>query len=204
MFLLAAFMNKRLLDIFASGLGIVVLAPVFLLCAIAILLDDGGPILFRQQRVGLNFQSFEIIKFRSMTFRKNNVTSAVTSKGDARVTRTGAILRRFKLDELPQLFNVLKGEMSLVGPRPEVPHLFEKYPNSLKQIMAGLKPGLTDFASIEFREENDMIDDDGDPERQYIEKIMPVKEVLIVKYASEQSFWTDIRLIFRTLVKIVG
>jgi lipopolysaccharide/colanic/teichoic acid biosynthesis glycosyltransferase len=193
MFLLAAFMNKRLLDIFASGLGIVVLAPVFLLCAIAILLDDGGPILFRQQRVGLNFQSFEIIKFRSMTFRKNNVTSAVTSKGDARVTRTGAILRRFKLDELPQLFNVLKGEMSLVGPRPEVPHLFEKYPNSLKQIMAGLKP-----------EENDMIDDDGDPERQYIEKIMPVKEVLIVKYASEQSFWTDIRLIFRTLVKIVG
>ena len=195
---------KRTFDLIIATTGLLATAPVLVVCALVIFLDDGSPILFRQQRVGKNRKTFSILKFRTMTLAQNSNSSAVTTRSDNRITKSGVVLRRFKLDELPQLINVIRGDMSLVGPRPEVPHLFAKYPLELQHIIAGMRPGITDYASIEFSNENDLLEGAVNPEATYLEQVLPEKAKYIRKYNDQQSIGTDIRLIWRTIGKIVG
>ena len=149
--------TKRLEDIVVAVIGIVILAPVFAVIAIAIRLEDGGPVFYRQVRVGRAGRLFEIEKFRSMTPAPNGAIPGLTIAGDPRVTRVGAVLRRAKLDELPQLFNVLQGEMSLVGPRPETPGLMFHYSRSQRAVMVSVRPGMTDYASVLLRDESELL-----------------------------------------------
>ena len=151
-------MVKRLFDILASAAGIVVLWPLFVLSAILIWKDDNkGPLFFKQVRVGQNGRPFEILKFRTMSVTKSQASTQVTQASDSRITRPGRLLRKWKLDELPQLVNVLKGDMSIVGPRPEVPYFMEKYPDRQRKIILSMKPGITDLAAIEFRNEQEIL-----------------------------------------------
>ena len=194
-------MLKRSFDFSAALFGLLVLAPVFLTVSVVIYIDDGAPVLFRQMRIGLKGAPFQILKFRTM--RVHSVGSAVTIAGDDRVTTVGQYLRRTKLDELPQLINVLLGHMSFVGPRPEVPRLFESYPSDLKKIIASMRPGITDFASLEFSNESEMLQGVENPEDYYLSHILPMKSKMIRKYFEEQSFRTDLRLILHTVRRIV-
>lgn len=196
-------MIKRLFDLLSAASGLIFLSPILLACALAILITDGRPVLFRQTRVGLHQKPFTILKFRTMRNAPFGNGSAITSLADDRITPVGQFLRRTKLDELPQLINVVLGHMSMVGPRPEVPHLFAQYPSSLQSCMAALRPGITDYASILFSDENSQIADNEDPERYYLDKIIPKKAILIEKYAAEISFATDLKIISLTLRKIL-
>jgi lipopolysaccharide/colanic/teichoic acid biosynthesis glycosyltransferase len=195
-------MIKRAFDFIIATIGLAILWPVFLVCAVFIWLEDGGPILFSQVRVGFGGKQFYIRKFRTMHAGKKQSGSSITVANDERITPIGKILRQMKLDELPQLINVLLGDMSLVGPRPEVPHLFLQYPKDLQIVMIGLRPGITDFASLEYLDENGLLKDVDDPEKIYLECILPRKSVLIKKYAKKISFLTDLNLITRTVLKL--
>lgn len=196
-------MGKVIFDVISALIGLILLAPVFLVCAFLIWRHDGAPVFFLQTRVGLHGKHFKVRKFRTMTVQRDNAKdSAVTTQNDSRVTPVGATLRKLKIDELPQLINVVLGEMSLVGPRPEVPSLFEQYPAPLKAIMCEMRPGITDFASLEFIDENDMLSESIDPETDYIQNILPLKGIYIERYYNEKSFRTDLTLIFRTIRKI--
>jgi lipopolysaccharide/colanic/teichoic acid biosynthesis glycosyltransferase len=190
---------KRLFDLFFSGLGLIVLSPVFVVVAIWIKLDSPGPIFFRQERVGRGGRHFRIHKFRTMRSVATPQGPAITAGGDPRITRAGAFLRRHKLDELPQLIDVVRGDMSLVGPRPEVPNFMEAYPDDVRDRILSVPPGITDFASIEYREENALLAGSEAPERDYVEKILPAKLVYYDRYVRERSLWLDFALIFRTL-----
>lgn len=161
---------KRLFDILCSALGLLVLSPVLLLTALAVGLSSPGGVLFRQERVGRNGVPFTIYKFRSM--RTDNAGLKITTSGDSRITPVGRVLRKTKLDELPRLLNVLKGDMSFVGPRPEVREYTDLYTEEQRQVLL-VRPGITGLASIRFRNENDLLDASSDPNRTYIEKIMP-------------------------------
>lgn len=191
---------KRVLDIMASLGGLVVLSPVLLGCALAVRLDSPGPILFRQARVGLGGRQFQLLKFRSM--RHGVAGAAVTSAGDSRITRVGMVLRRTKLDELPQLLNVLRGDMSLVGPRPEVERYVRMFPEAYQRILS-VRPGITDFAAIEYRDEERILAGSGDPERAYVEQVLPAKIALYDKYLAERSLWTDLSLVARTILAVL-
>lgn len=193
---------KRAFDIAASSIGLFFLSPVILLIALTIKIDDGGPALFSQVRVGKGFTPFTLYKFRTMVVEAEKKGAAITVGGDERITRLGRILRRYKLDELPQLVNVLKGEMSIVGPRPEDPHYVEIFRNDYLVILR-MKPGITDYATLEFRNEESILAEYEDPEKAYIEKILPHKLELSKKYISEQSFIGDIYIIIRTLIAVV-
>ncbi|MEQ9694349.1 sugar transferase [Shimia sp. SDUM112013] len=195
-------MLKRIFDILSSLFGLVVFSPLLIGAALFILIDDGRPIFFRQERVGKDRKTFRIFKFRSMRNRPHGNDSAITTGEDNRITQSGRFLRKTKLDELPQLVNVLFGQMSMVGPRPEVPHLFAQYPPDLQEVMAGLRPGITDFASLEYIDESSLIANSDDPERAYLEQVLPEKAVYIRKYADQQGFFTDLSLILRTIGKI--
>ncbi|MEK9726803.1 MAG: sugar transferase [Candidatus Margulisiibacteriota bacterium] len=190
--------GKRGLDIFASFLGVICLLPLFLIIAIIIKTTSKGPVFFIQERVGRDFQPFNMVKFRSMVVNDNTKHSLVTSSGDQRVTRIGQILRRYKLDELPQLLNVLNGTMSLVGPRPEVSR-YIKYYKSEYEIILSVKPGITDNASIEFKKEEEILAQYDEKERAYIEKIMPQKMKLYNDYIKNITLLSDIKLIFKTI-----
>jgi lipopolysaccharide/colanic/teichoic acid biosynthesis glycosyltransferase len=192
--------TKRLEDIVVAAIGIVILAPVFALIAIAIRLDDGGPVFYRQFRAG---RPFQIDKFRSMTPAPKGAGSPLTVAGDPRVTRVGAFLRRAKLDELPQLFNVLQGEMSLVGPRPEAPGLMLHYSRSQRAVMVSVRPGMTDYASVLLRDENELLARAPDPARFYRERIMPLKCELCARYVSDMGPLTDMRILLATIWSIV-
>jgi lipopolysaccharide/colanic/teichoic acid biosynthesis glycosyltransferase len=187
-----------LIDICASLIGLLLLAPLFVVIAVAIKLDSGGPVFFRQLRVGHCGRLFRIYKFRSM-FVSNSDTSAVTTRADPRITRVGAFLRAHKLDELPQLINVLLGDMSLVGPRPEVPELFEFYTSRQRDVLLSMRPGITDYASIMFRNESAMLDS-IDPVTIYRREVMPIKYFYYERYSLEQSTLTDLRIIAATLL----
>ena len=190
--------SKRLFDLCASLAGLVVLAPLFLLIAILIKRDSSGPVFFRQTRVGLRGKPFRIHKFRTMATDPPAKDLQLTVGADSRITGTGRWLRNYKLDELPQLIDVVRGKMSLVGPRPEVPKYVEHYPPDVKQVVLSVRPGITDNASIEYRDENDILAESGNPEQDYIEKILPVKLEYYRRYVSERSMPGDIAIILRT------
>jgi len=190
---------KRLFDLFFSCFGIFMLSPVFVCIAICIRLDSPGSIFFRQERVGLNGRIFRIFKFRTMCVEAETRGKQITVGADPRITRSGVFLRRYKLDELPQLFNVLTGEMSLVGPRPEVPRYVTLYPAEIRERVLSVKPGITDYASIEYRDENDILAESPDPERAYIEEVMPAKLGYCLQYVDQRSLWVDFTLILATI-----
>lgn len=194
---------KRIFDFAFSLLGLIVLSPLFLVVAVLIKLDSMGPIFFRQNRVGKDEMLFKIYKFRTMVDNAETMgINFATPIGDPRITRVGSVLRKYKIDELPQLINVFCGEMSFVGPRPEVESMVKLYNEKQKQILK-LKPGITDFASLEFRNENEMISQGDDAYKVYVQKIMPEKLSLNLKYLEEQSLWVDLKLIFRTIFNII-
>lgn len=193
---------KRIFDFVASFLGLIVLSPLFLVIAILIKLDDGGSVFFRQTRVGQYGKLFKIYKFRTMVENAEKLGAQVTKGDDPRITRVGKFLRKYKLDELPQLINVLKGEMSLVGPRPEVPKFVKLFEEDYKEILQ-VKPGITDYASLEFKDENELLKGVENPEEVYIKEILPKKIKFYKKYLKEISFTTDLKLILKTIWGIV-
>lgn len=192
-------MAKRALDILASGAGLLLLAPLLLLIAVAIKLDSPGPVFFRQARVGRHGQVFRIFKFRTMRQQESENGPQLTVANDPRITRVGAWLRRSKLDELAQLIDVLRGTMSLVGPRPEVPRYVALYPAELRNKVLSVRPGITDPASIAYRDEARLLRAAADPQREYIDVIMPAKLRHAEQYVDNMSMATDLRLIFTTL-----
>lgn len=192
-------MLKRLMDIVVSGGALLALSPVLLAIALWVRWDSAGGALFRQERVGRHGRSFHIYKFRSMHTGADRAGPAITVGEDARITRAGQWLRHSKLDELPQLFNVLKGDMSLVGPRPEVPRYVAMYPAELRAIVLSVRPGITDLASIAFRNESALLAQSADPERTYVQEILPVKLDYAARYARNHGVWQDIRILARTV-----
>jgi lipopolysaccharide/colanic/teichoic acid biosynthesis glycosyltransferase len=192
-------MAKRLFDLLLSAAGLLLLSPLLLLIALWIRLDSPGPALFRQERVGRFGVPFRIHKFRTMAHAPAAGGPQITIGGDARITRVGHWLRHYKLDELPQLLDVLRGAMSLVGPRPEVPRYVALYPAALRDKVLSVRPGITDLASIEFRDENALLQAAPDPEREYTEVVLPAKLRYAAEYVDHASLATDLRLIGLTL-----
>jgi len=190
---------KRAFDIVAAGLGLLLLAPLLLLFSAAIRLDSPGPVFYRGVRIGRGGRPFRICKFRSMVENAENLGASSTGSSDARVTRVGRFLRRYKLDELPQLFNVLKGDMSIVGPRPQVEWAVRRFSEEERKVLE-LRPGLTDWASIRFHNEEEIIGSSGipDADEAYMKLIHPEKMRLQLKYLEERSFLTDLRIILET------
>lgn len=194
---------KRLFDIVASGFGLLLLSPLFLLVAIWIKLDSPGPVFYRQVRVGRYNRDFRIFKFRSMRVGADKGSLVTIGGRDPRVTRSGYFIRKFKVDELPQLINVFIGDMSLVGPRPEVRHYVNYWTKEQLHVL-DVRPGITDPASIKFRNENELLEKAEDPEKYYIEVIMQEKLRLYLEYVENHSFWYDIKLIFQTFAAIIA
>ena len=194
---------KRLFDIVASGLGLIVLSPLFLILAIWIKLDSKGPVFYHQVRVGYKNKDFRIFKFRSMRVGADKGSLVTIGGRDPRVTKSGYWIRKFKLDELPQLINVFIGDMSLVGPRPEVRHYVDYWTPEQMHVL-DVRPGITDPASIKFRNENELMEKAEDPEKYYIEVIMQEKIKLYLEYVEKHSFWYDLGLIFKTFWVIVS
>ncbi|TXC65455.1 hypothetical protein FSC37_03170 [Piscinibacter aquaticus] len=192
-------MLKRVVDVVASAAGLLVLAPLFLLIALAIKLESPGPVFFRQERVGRFGRPFRIFKFRTMTVAPPTGGVPLTVAGDRRITRVGALLRRTKLDELAQLIDVLRGTMSLVGPRPEVPRYVAHYPPEWRERLLSVRPGITDFASVRYRDENDLLAAASDPEREYIDVILPTKLRYALHYVERPSLTNDLRVLGLTL-----
>lgn len=193
---------KRLFDIVASGCGLIVLSPLFLIMAVWIKLDSSGPVFYRQVRVGKGNKDFRIFKFRSMKIGSDKGSLVTIGGHDPRITRSGYFIRKFKLDEFPQLINVFIGDMSLVGPRPEVRHYVDYWTAEQMHVL-DVRPGITDPASIKFRNENELMEQAEDPERYYIDIIMQEKIKLYLEYVRCHSFWSDIKLIFKTFWVIV-
>ena len=193
---------KRIFDLAFVIPGVLLLSPVFLLSVIFVKLDSTGPLFFRQDRVGKAGKLFRIFKFRTMVVDAESSGGKITVGRDPRITRSGAFLRKYKLDELPQLINVLMGEMSLVGPRPEVPEYVALWPADVRELVLSVPPGITDFASIEFRNENDLLEGADDPVEKYIQEIIPIKLEFYERYVRERSVWLDFRLILQTIVAV--
>lgn len=193
---------KRLFDVIASGCGLILLSPIFIVMTIWIKWDSKGPVFYRQIRVGRNNKDFRIFKFRSMRTGSDKGSLVTIGDRDPRVTRSGYFIRKFKLDELPQLINVFLGDMSLVGPRPEVRHYVDYWTPEQMHVL-DVRPGITDPASIKFRNENELLEKAENPEKYYIEVIMQEKIKLYLEYVENASFWYDIKLIFKTFKVIV-
>jgi lipopolysaccharide/colanic/teichoic acid biosynthesis glycosyltransferase len=193
-------LSKRLLDMLASGLGLLLLAPLLLAVSVWVKLDSPGPVLFRQTRVGRFGVPFTIHKFRTMRVEPG---AAITVGEDPRITRSGRFLRASKLDELPQLWDVLRGAMSLVGPRPELPRYVEFYPADLRERVLSVRPGITDPASLAFSHEAELLAAAADPEREYREVVLPAKLRLSADYAANANLVADLRLIAATLGRVV-
>ncbi|MBX2963379.1 MAG: sugar transferase [Cyclobacteriaceae bacterium] len=194
-------MLKRLFDFLASSIGLLILSPFFILIALLIKIDSTGSVFYLQERVGRDNVLFKLFKFRTMRVGSDKAAAITIGARDSRITPVGFWLRKFKLDELPQLINVCKGEMSLVGPRPELKKFVDLYSPQQLQVIT-VKPGITDYASIQFRNENKLLEGKNDPIDYYIREIMPVKLDLNLKYIEHQSFWLDIRIIFQTVFSI--
>lgn len=196
-------MTIRLIDFMASLFGLIFLCPVFLLIAIWIKLDDRkGPVFFRQQRVGKDGTPFGLYKFRSMYVDSDRHGLITVGGRDPRITRSGYYIRKYKLDELPQLINVLKGEMSMVGPRPEVRKYVDLYTDEQRRVLS-VRPGITDYASVEYMDENTLLAQSADPDKTYIEEIMPAKIRLNMKYINNPSLGEYLKIIFKTITAIV-
>lgn len=195
---------KRLFDIGASTMGLVLCALPFVAIALAIRCEGAGAIFFRQQRIGRDGKPFRIWKFRTMRDTSAPPKANLTIAGDNRITRVGAILRATKIDELPQLINVLNGDMSLVGPRPETPDLIEHYSPAHRAAMLSIRPGITDYASIALRNESELLKSASDPLQYYRESLMPIKFEYCERYISEMGLVTDIKIIIMTLLTLVS
>jgi lipopolysaccharide/colanic/teichoic acid biosynthesis glycosyltransferase len=189
--------TKRIFDFVLSLCGLIILSPLFLFIAVWIKLDSRGPVFFRQERVGYAGRTFRIHKFRTMFSAATGML--LTVGDDPRITRCGRFLRRFKLDELPQLLDVLKGDMSLVGPRPEVPRYMAQYPEDSRKLVLSVPPGITDIAAIKFKNENELLENSPDPEHDYIDKILPIKITYYQEYISRRSLALDLKIIFQTI-----
>lgn len=193
---------KRIFDLVLGISGLLVLMPLFLVTAAMIKLDSPGPVLFTQSRVGKNQRLFKIYKFRTMTVDQDSKSLKITPSSDKRITRTGKYLRKFKLDELPQLINVILGEMSLVGPRPEVPEYVAHWPEDARKIILSVPPGITDYASLEFQDEGRILAESNYPEKKYIEQILPIKVEYYLRYVRERNILVDLSLVLRTVYLI--
>jgi lipopolysaccharide/colanic/teichoic acid biosynthesis glycosyltransferase len=195
--------GKRIFDFALSILGLIVLAPLLLIIGGLVGLCSPGPVIFRQRRVGKNGNEFWILKFRSMVHGAERIGRGITTDNDPRVTALGAFLRKWKLDELPQLWNVLRGDMSLVGPRPELPRYVREYSQSMMRVLQ-VRPGITDAATLRYRNEGSLLQRSSDPERFYCEKILPEKLVLNLQYLDEISFRRDLFLLLVTIGSIAN
>ena len=195
---------KRLFDVVAATCGLVTLSPLLVGVSICIKLDSEGEVFFRQERVGKDGKIFKIHKFRTMTTNAYNDGGGLTIGNDNRITSVGRLLRKFKVDELPQLIDVLKGDMSLVGPRPEIPEFMVLYSDEDRQKILSVKPGITDKASIELIDENEILAQYENPRQAYIDVIMPLKAKYYIDYVNNQSLKGDIEIILRTLAKIIA
>ncbi|MGB4853037.1 MAG: sugar transferase [Ignavibacteria bacterium] len=189
---------KRSFDIFFSFFGLIILSPLFLLIFVMVKTDSKGPVIYKQTRVGKNGKDFAVLKFRSMKQDSDSKGLLTVGGKDPRITKTGYFIRKYKLDELPQLINVLKGDMSFVGPRPEVRKYVLLYDEVQKKVL-DVNPGITDVASIKYRNENEMLEGSDDPESFYIKEIMPVKLKMNLEYINDRSFFKDIKVILNTL-----
>jgi len=195
-------MIKRCFDIVLASIGLILFTPLFLYIALRIYKEDKGPIFYRGERVGLRGKPFRIYKFRTMVVNAEKIGPASTSDDDPRITKIGRFLRKYKLDELPQLINVLKGEMSFVGPRPEVPSEVATYNEEERKILS-VRPGITDWASLTYHNEGEILKGAEDPHQAYREKIRPGKIKLAMKYVDKQSFFIDLRIIMDTLRTLI-
>lgn len=193
---------KRTFDIVASGLGLIILSPVFIILAVWIKADSRGPVFYRQVRVGRKNRDFRLFKFRSMRPDSDKIGLITVGGHDPRVTRSGYYIRKYKLDELPQLINVFIGDMSLVGPRPEVRKYVDMYTPEQMRVLS-VRPGITSLASIRYRNENDILAAAADPDRAYIERVMPDKIAIDLEYVERATLWNDIKLIFSTFREII-
>lgn len=197
-------MAKRVFDLLAAGVGLVVLSPLLAAIAFAVKLDSPGPVFFRQQRVGRHGVPFRIHKFRTMAHDPAAGGPQITVGADPRITRVGAFLRRHKLDELPQLIDVVQGTMSLVGPRPEVPRYVALYPGTLRDKVLSVRPGITDPASLAFSDEAEQLARCADPEREYVQVVMPRKLALAARYAEGSTLVQDLRILWLTLRRLAA
>jgi len=195
-------MAKRLLDLLVATLALLLLSPLLLAVAVIVRLDSPGPVFFRQERIGRHGVPFRIHKFRTM--RQDAVGLPLTVGADPRITRVGAFLRRTRIDELPQLIDVLQGSMSLVGPRPEVPRYVALYPAALRDRALAVRPGITDPSSIEFIDEAERLAHAADPEREYVEVILPQKLQCAADYAERATLWSDIGVLWRTVIRLAA
>jgi lipopolysaccharide/colanic/teichoic acid biosynthesis glycosyltransferase len=193
---------KRLFDIASSLVGLLLLFPILLIISLLILVTSKGGVFYSQIRIGKNQQQFHLLKFRTMNPGSDKSGQLTVGEKDLRITGIGLVLRKYKLDEIPQLLNVLKGDMSIVGPRPEVPKYVNLYSKEQLRVLS-VRPGLTDLASIEFINENEILGKSDNPEKEYIEVIMPKKLALNIQYIESQSFSGDFKLIVKTIVKIL-
>ena len=196
-------MSKRCFDVLLSTLGLLVLTPLLFVVAILIKLESSGPVFFRQERVGRGGKLFRIHKFRTMVTDAERRGLQITVGADARVTQVGQWLRKYKLDELPQLMDVWLGYMSLVGPRPEVPRYVACYPSDLRDVVLSVRPGITDLASIEFKDENEILGRAADAHKAYVEEVLPIKLRYYVEYVQTQSLFGDAMIILKTLRALV-
>lgn len=194
-------MAKRIFDIISSILGLILFSPFLIIISILILIDSKGGIFFKQQRVGKNNIDFGLLKFRTMKVDSEKQGQLTISNKDSRITKVGSFLRKYKLDEIPQLINVLKGEMSVVGPRPEVRKYVNLYTPEQLMVLT-VKPGLTDLASLKYINENEILSKSSTPEKTYIEEIMQEKLKLNMEYIAKNNLWFDIQLIFKTIGKL--
>ena len=193
---------KRIFDLIASAVGLILLLPLGVLLAVAVKVGSRGPVFYSQKRVGKNGKDFKLYKFRTMRSGSDKKGLITVGERDSRITKTGVFLRKYKLDELPQLLNVLLGSMSLVGPRPEVRKYVDLYQGDQRKVL-NVKPGITDYASIQFIDENKILGAAENPDQTYINEILPAKLKLNLKYVEHQSFITDLKIIFQTLLKII-
>lgn len=196
-------MIKRLFDLLFALCGLIVLSPFLVIVALWIKLDSKGPIFFKQKRVGQFESEIEVYKFRSMVTDAESKGLKITVGRDPRITNSGHFIRKYKIDELAQLINVVNGTMSLVGPRPEVQEYINQYPKQIKYKVLSVKPGITDYASIEFKDENSMLEGVENPNDVYINEILPIKQKYYLQYVDEQSVLLDIKLIFKTIIAII-
>lgn len=193
---------KRVLDFFFSIIFLIILMPFFIIIALLIIIDDGFPIMYRQTRVGKNGNFFKILKFRTMKKNADALSKITIGDKDPRITKIGYVLRKYKIDELPQLWNILKGEMSFIGPRPEVPEYVALY-NTKQRNVLKVRPGLSDYASLDYINENEILSKYSTPEEAYINIVMPQKLQLSLKYIHDMSLKTDFNIIIKTIAKII-
>lgn len=194
---------KRLMDLFLSLLALILLSPFLIIISILVLFSGPGGIIYKQVRVGKDEKHFKLWKFRSMIPNADKKGQLTVGGRDPRITRIGYFLRKYKLDELPQLVNILKGDMSIIGPRPEVPKYVAMYSTDQKRVLS-VRPGLSDYASLEYINENEVLEKHDDPEKGYIKEVMPKKLELNLRYISDQSVKTDLKLMWRTFVRIIS